>query len=198
MTLNLPKTLCTLALVCVVLGPTGAQSQSQGASAMPARADFELKDSQGRRILLKADGTWRYVDASAAAGTAEPAAVPQAELLLDRRLDVPGACRFELVLTNTLPYEIRILVPEFTAVRANDVAYTTQPVAFGPLRPGDRARRGLNVEGIACADVARLDVKSGDRCEMGDLNKFSEPNGQCLARLNVLPSALLRFAKAPR
>ena len=198
MTLNLPKTLSTLALMCAVLWPLGAQSQSPATSAAPARADFELRDSQGRRILLKADGTWRYADAAAAPGAAEPAAGPQAELLLERRLDVPGACRFELQLTNTLPYEIRVLVPEFTAVRANDVAYTTQPMAFGPLRPGDRARRGLQIEGIACADIARLDVKSGDRCEMGDLNKFSEPNGQCLARVKVLPSELLRFAKAAR
>ena len=167
------------------------------AACLPlAHADFELKDDKGRRILLKDDGTWRFVDAPASAATAP--ALPQADLLLERRLDVPGACRFELQLTNSLPYEIRVLVPEFTAVRANDVAYSTQPVAFGPLRPGDRARRGLQIEGIACADIARLDVKSGDRCEMGDLNKFSEPNGQCLARVKVLPSELLRFAKAAR
>ena len=169
------------------------------AACLPlAHADFELKDDTGRRILLKADGTWRYIAAPAAGAAAAAPALQQAELLLERRLDVPGACRFELALNNSLPYEIRILMPEFTAVRANDVAYTTQPVAFGPLRPGDRARRGLNIEGIACADIARLDVKGADRCEMGDLNKFSEPNGQCLVRIKVLPSELLRFAKASR
>jgi len=169
------------------------------AACLPlAHADFELKDDKGRRILLKADGTWRYVDAPAPGATAAAPALQQAELLLERRLDVPGACRFELALNNTLPYEIRILVAEFTAVRANDVAYTTQTAAFGPLRPGDRARRGLQIEGIACADIARLDVKGGDRCEMGELNKFSEPNGQCLVRVKVLPSELLRFAKASR
>ena len=204
MTLTLTKTLCTLAWLWAASWPTAAQSQT------PPGPDLEVRDGQGRRILLKADGTWRYADApaaasaasaagaAAAAGASEPAALAQAELLLERRLDVPGACRFGLVLSNNLPYEIRILVPEFTAVRANDVAYTTQPVAFGPLRPGDRARRGLNIEGIACTDIARLDVKGGDRCEMGDLNKFSEPNGQCLVRVKVLPSELLRFAKVPR
>lgn len=171
---------CLLAAACVPL----------------AHADFELKDDKGRRILLKDDGTWRFLDTPASAAAAP--ALPQAELLLERRLDVPGACRFELALNNTLPYEIRILVPEFTAVRANDVAYTTQTAAFGPLRPGDRARRGLQIEGIACADIARLDVKGGDRCEMGELNKFSEPNGQCLVRVKVLPSELVRFAKASR
>ena len=33
---------------------------------------------------------------------------------------------------------------------------------------------------------------------MGDLNKFSEPNGQCLVRIKELPSESLRFAKASR
>jgi hypothetical protein len=169
------------------------------AACLPlAHADFELKDDKGRRILLKSDGTWRYVDAAAPDAAASAPAPPQAELLLERRLDLPGACRFELVLSNTLPYEIRVLVPDFAALRANGVAYTTQPLAFGPLRPGDRARRGLNVEGIACADIARLDVKGGDRCDLGELNKFSEPNGQCLERVKVLPSALLPFTKAAR
>ena len=163
-----------------------------------AYAEFELKDDKGWRILLKADGSWRYVDAPAAGAAAAAPALQQAGLLLERRLDVPGACRFELVLTNSLPYKARILVPKFTAVRANDVAYTTQPVAFGPLRPGDRARRGLNIEGIACADIARLDVKGADRSEMGDLNKFPEPNGAYLVRIKVLPSESLRFAKASR
>ena len=30
-----------------------------------AHADFGLKDDKGRRILLEADGCWRYVDAPA-------------------------------------------------------------------------------------------------------------------------------------
>lgn len=163
-----------------------------------AHADFELKDDKGRRILLKDDGTWRFADAPAPGAAAAAPALQQADLMLERRLDVPGACRFELALTNNLPYEIRVLVPDFTAVRANDVAYLTEPIAFGPLRPGGRARRGLNIEGIACSDIARLDVKGGDRCEMGDLNKFSEPNGQCLLRVKVVPSEVLRFAKGTR
>ena len=94
--------------------------------------------------------------------------------MLKRLLDVPGAYRFELVLTNRLPYEIRILVPDFTAVRANDVACTTQPVAFGPLRAGD---------------IARLDVKGADRCEMGDLNKFSEPTASAWCASRCCPAS---------
>jgi len=170
-----------------------------GALALSATgADFELKDGQGRRILLKDDGTWLYLDAPAPSGAASsPATEPhQAELLLERRLDAPGGCRFELTLVNTLPYEIRSLVPEFVVYRANDVAYTAQTASFGPVRPGDRNRRALQFNGIGCTDIARLQVQGGDRCEMGDLNKFSDARGQCLARVRLLPSDLLRFEKA--
>ncbi len=163
-----------------------------------ARADFELKDAQGRSILLKDDGTWRYLDAVAADGAASAPAKdqPQAELMLEQRLDVPGGCRFEFVLSNTLPYEIGSLVPLFTVYRANDVAYNAQTASFGRIRPGDQSRRAVRFGGIACGEIARLQVGGGDRCEMGDLNKFSDANGQCLARVRVLPSTLLPFEKA--
>lgn len=162
-----------------------------------ARADFELKDAQGRSILLKDDGTWRYLDAAAADGAASAPAKdqPQAELMLEQRMDVPGGCRFEFVLTNTLTYEIGSLVPLFTVYRANDVAYNAQTASFGRIRPGDQSRRALRFGGIACGEIARLQVSGGDRCEMGDLNKFSDADGQCLARVRVLPSTLLPFEK---
>jgi len=174
------------------------------ALALPLQAaDFELKDAQGRRVLLKADGTWRYVEAAgpAAAPASAPAAEPaQAELLLERRQDAPGGCRFELALNNSVGYEIRSLVPELTVYRSQsgkDVPYSAQLVGFGPVRPGDAHRRALQFAGITCAEVSRLQVGGGERCEMGDLNKFSDAPGQCLARLKVMPSELLRFDKTP-
>ena len=131
------------------------------ASCLPAaRADFELKDAQGRSILLKDDRTWRYLD-SAAAGDAASAPAkdqPQAELMLEQRQDVPGGCRFEFVLTNTLPYEIGSLVPQFTVYRANDVAYNAQTASFGRIRPGDQSRRALRFGGIACAEGDAEDI----------------------------------------
>ncbi|MCU7369687.1 hypothetical protein PEC18_02055 [Paucibacter sp. O1-1] len=164
-----------------------------------ALADFELKDEQGRRILLKDDGSWRYVDAAAPAAPAASAApakpLLQAELRLERRVEAPGGCRFELALSNKLDYEIRSVVPDFTVLRANDVAYMTQLTGFGPVRPGDEHRRALQFAGIGCGEIAKLQVHGGDRCEMGELNKFTESKGACLALLKVLPSDLLPFEK---
>lgn len=160
-------------------------------------ADFEVVDAQGRRILLKDDGTWSYLAPPDAQDPAAAAARPTAELSLTRPVDMPGGCRFELTLANTLPYEIRSLVPAFTVFRASGVAYSSQTASFGPVRPGDNSRRALQFNGIACADITRLQVSGGDRCEMDDLNKFSDAKGECLARVRLLPNEWLPFEKGP-
>jgi hypothetical protein len=164
-----------------------------------AYADMELTDPSGRRILLKDDGTWRVLEAKApgaAASAAEAEKAPEvAHLRLLRRVELPSSCRFEFELANTLPYEIRSLVPLFAAHRANGVVYATESVAFGPVKPGDKIQRALSIAGIACRDIARLRVQGGDRCEMGDLHRFSDAKGQCLERLDVQPSDLLKFEK---
>jgi len=168
------------------------------ALAQAARADFELTGPDGRRIQLKDNGTWRYVDAmdkdQAAENTKEAG---EAVLLLERRIERGNNCRFAVRLVNNLPYEIRSLVPYYSAYRANGVIYDTvsSPSAFTGVKPGDKQGREFEVTGIACPDIARVQVVGGDRCEMGDLHKFSEGKGQCLARVRVVGSDLVRFDK---
>ncbi|MDN3920215.1 hypothetical protein QWJ38_07980 [Pelomonas sp. PFR6] len=162
------------------------------ALAPPARADFELTDANGRQILLKDDGTWSYVDAKA--GAAKLKAEQRAELVLQRRVEAPGGCRFELNLANKLPYEITSLVPDFSVYRG-ELVYSTQLLGFGPLKPGDRQSRSLQFEGIACGEISRLQVLGADRCEMGELNKFSDVKGRCLGLIRVQPSDELKFNK---
>lgn len=179
---------CALALAGVT-GVTGA------------RADIETQDAQGRRYLLKDDGTWQAIEAAAAAASdaasAPPAAPPpQAVLTLLRRADEPAGCRFEMTLDNTLGYEIRMLTPEFTVFRPGDVAYSAKTIDFGPLRPGDRNLRRVLFGGIACGEIAALRIGGGDRCVMGELTKFSDVKGECLARVRVVPSELVPFGKA--
>ena len=170
------------------------------AAQQPAWADFEVRGPDGKRILLKDNGTWRHLDAkdpaaTAAAGTITVNATDLAELQMLQRADSPGGCSFSLALRNKLPYEIRSLVFEFSALRANGVVYTSLGLGFGPVKPGDVYRRELRLMGIACQDIARLQVRGGDRCDMGALNKFSEPNGQCLALVQVMPNEVLTFNK---
>jgi hypothetical protein len=178
------------------------------ASLQSARADFELTDSKGRRIELKDNGTWRYVDAKGEAegdgkGSTEDvgsAAVPaapevQADLQLLSRSKFLGSCVFEVTLTNNLPYEISSLVPEFAAQRANGVVYASKLVGFTSVKPGAERTRRMLFGGISCPEIDKLQVLGGDRCEMGKLNKFSDAKGKCLGLVRVVPSELLKFEK---
>lgn len=166
-----------------------------------ARADFELVDKKGRRILLKDNGTWRYVDAAANAASAAEEKKPEVkldemlELQIARRVESPGGCSFELSLANKLPFEVRNLVPDFSAYRANGLVHSTQLTSFAWIKPSEVRNKTVQFNGIACWDIARLQVHGADRCEVGDLNKFTEAKGKCLAAIKVLPSDLLTFNK---
>jgi hypothetical protein len=63
------------------------------------------------------------------------------------------------------------------------------------MRPGDTLIRDIDFNGITCQDIVRVQVAGGDRCDMGDLDKFSGVKGQCLARVRVVESDLVRFDK---
>ena len=163
-----------------------------------AHADFEIAGPDGRRFLLKDNGTWQALDVAGndrADDNSKQAA--QAVLRLERRIERGNNCRFVVRLINNLPYEISTLVPYYAAYRANGVIYDTvsSPTAFTAVRPGDKLVREFEFTGIACQDIARVQVVGGDRCEMGDLHKFSEGKGQCLARVRVEASDLVRFDK---
>jgi hypothetical protein len=156
-----------------------------------AAADFELADPQGRRILLKDDGTWKYLE-SAKGGTQETA-----DLRLDGKSEQGIGCRFAITLVNNLPYEIESFVPRFSAYRSSGVVYDTVsiPRSFSSLKPGNMQSREFAFHGIKCGEIARVQVVGGDRCIMGDLGRYSEAKGECLARISVAPSDLVRFDK---
>src|SRR5690606_16146739 len=88
-----------------------------------ASADMELRTPDGRRVLLKDDGTWRYADDSGAAGPGEKKPEGEAVLSLEGKIEGNRICRLQLRLVNNLPYEIRSLVPELSIYRPNGVVY---------------------------------------------------------------------------
>jgi len=177
--------------------------------ASQALADFEVTAPDGRRILLKDDKTWRYVDTETdPAGKKTDAAATKAAKAGDKPKDageavlhlvgkIPGnrICRFQLKLVNNLRYEIRSLVPEFSIYRASGVVYDSKFSGFAFVKPGDSQTREVRFNGIACEDIVRVQVGGGDRCEMGELDKFSPVKGECLARVRVVASDIVRFDK---
>lgn len=167
--------------------------------AHAAEPDFELTGPDGRRILLKGDGTWRYQlqDAKDAEQQKDkPKETAEAILRLQRKTEAAAdSCRFELSLVNNLPYEIRQFVPVFAAHRPNGIVYDTVSSGFFSIKPGNSQTQEIVFRGIACRDIARLKVEGGDRCQMGDLDRFSGDQGKCLARIRVVESTLVRFDK---
>ncbi len=165
-----------------------------------AQADFEVTGPDGRRIMLRDDGTWRYVDAKGKEPAKDPKGKPREEtgeavLRLEGRTEIGSSCRYELRLVNNLPYEIRSIAPTFSALRSNGVSYDSVLATFQTIRPGDSQRREIQFRGIGCQDIARVQVLGGDRCVMGELDRFGHPDGACLKLVRVMASELVRFDK---
>lgn len=159
-------------------------------------ADTELATPDGRRVLLKDDGTWRYVDAKdKAAPPAKPKQEGEAVLVLQQKIERGAHCRVAVQIVNNLPYEIRNIIPYLSAYRASGAMHETVSIAFHSVRPGDSMTQAVDFSRITCTEIARVQVTGGDRCDMGELHRFSEANGQCLARVRVAPSELAKFDK---
>ena len=163
-----------------------------------ALADFEITGPDGRRIQLKDDGTWRYLQSSDKEPAEDKIKKPgEAVLTLERKMDYGNGCRFVIRLANDYPYEIQSFVPNFSVYRANDIIYDTvsSPSSFTGLKPGDKQVRDFVVYGLTCKEIVRLQVVGGDRCAMDDLDKFVNEKGKCLERVRVVASELVRFDK---
>ena len=168
-----------------------------GMSLLPAAAaDFGVTGPDGRRILLKDDNTWRYVGAKDKEPAKEkPKDEGEMILRVERKTEFGSSCRYDLRLVNNLPYEVRSIVPAFWAYRPNGVVYDRVLSAFQSIKPGDSQSQEIHFHGITCQNIARVQVLGGDRCVMGDLDRFSEAKGECLAKVRVVASDLVRFEK---
>jgi hypothetical protein len=160
-----------------------------------AWADFELTAPDGRRVLLRNDSTWRYLDAEKEPTTDKPVVKGEGVLTLERLVEQGPNCKIGLRLKNDTNYEIRNIVPRFVVYRTSGVAYEARTLAFYSINPGNSLYRETTFGGITCKEIGRIEVTGGDRCVMGDLDKFSYTGGACLERVRVVPSNLVRFDK---
>ena len=149
--------------------------------ASTVRADFELSGPDGRRILLKDNGTWQYVQPNDKERTPDKSKPDgEAILVLERTAEGGRGCQIAVRLENKLPYEIRSLVPYYSVYRANGVIYNTVSGAqgFASVKPGDKQSRVIEFEGIPCNEIARVQVVGGARCQLGELDRFSATDEQ--------------------
>jgi hypothetical protein len=160
-----------------------------------AMADFEVTGPDGRRILLRDDGSWRYVDVEKEEATERPTVIGEGVLTLERMAELGENCRIGFRLQNDTNFEIRNIVPRFVIYRTNGIAYEARTLAFYSINPGNSSYRETLFQGIACKGIGRIQVTGGDRCVMGDLDRFSYTAGACLERIRVVPSDLVTFDK---
>jgi len=160
-----------------------------------ARADFEITGPDGRRILLKSDGTWSYLETDKLQVEEKIALTGEGVLTLERMEELGQNCRVGFRLQNDTNYEVRSLVPRFAVYRTSGVGYDSRTLGFYSVKPGNSVYRDTLFRGISCTGIGRIQVSGGDRCTMGDLDKFSYEGGACLERVRVVPSDLVRFDK---
>jgi hypothetical protein len=180
------RSVCSTAKAILFIAGTGLSCAAHG--------DFELTAPDGQRVLLKDDGSWRYLKAKANEQTGDKTDEALVVTLEHKTKRGPMNCRFEVRLTNNLPYEVRIVL-YYSAYRASGVLYDSVSSGSGTMKPGNTVTREFEFGGIPCEEIVRLQVEGGDRCEMGDLNKWSYEKGACLARVRVVESDLVRFEK---
>jgi len=160
-----------------------------------APADFQAQAPDGRTLLLRHDGTWRYAPDAPTAAPEAAQGDSQALLRLMDKVEDGSSCRVVLQMTNQLPYEIHSLVLTFVAYRPSGMVQRQVSVNFNDLFPTVTQSRVALFEGITCGEIVRVQVTGGQRCTMGDLDKFTSGGGECLARVQALPSSVVPFGK---
>ena len=159
-------------------------------------ADIEATGPDGKRYLLKVDGSWQEIDPKSSDPTQSKSPPDgEAEMQLIRRVERASDCQLVVRLTNKMTYQIQHIVPTFSVYRSTGVLHDTASAVFGFVRPTENSERTVSFSKIRCDEIAHVQVGGADRCEMGDLNKFTDGKGLCLARVRVLPSDLVRFDK---
>ena len=104
-------------------------------------------------------------------------------------------CHIGLRLTNNLPYPVDMLVLDISAYTERDVMFEELSVAFQGIKPTLNQYQKVRVSGITCDKVTRLKIHGGDRCRMGPLARMSFDRGECLKKVVVEDSSVMRMSK---
>ena len=154
----------------------------------PAAADFKLTAPDGRRVLLKDDFTWSYLDEA-------DENAPHVVFSVVSRKVLQSSCSFRVELTNNLGTLVRSIVPQVSAITKKGTVYDTVFVGFAFVKPTRVQSKEIIFSGLPCSRIDRLKVHGGDRCNMADLTPSSANSGECLAKVRVAKSDVVRVSK---
>ena len=154
-----------------------------------AKADIEAVTRDGRNVLLKDNMTWEYVEASE--GDPSKSAV----LSVENILELSNACTIGLRLHNNLGYKIKSLVPRFSVYKTGGIRYESVSKSFSSVKPTRDQYRQIQFVGILCSEIDHIKVHGADHCNMGEIDKFNDKEGQCLSHIYVQDSDLIKISK---
>lgn len=143
----------------------------------------------GRRVLLRDDHTWEVVDAEQ--GDSSASAVISVANVSGLR----NACKVGLRLENNLGYNIKSLIPSFSAYNRDGVLFETVSKAFSSIKPTRSQYKQIQFIGITCDNIGHVRVHGAGHCSMGEMDKFNESEGECLSHIYVQASDLIKVIK---
>ena len=143
----------------------------------------------GRRVLLRDDHTWEVVEAEQ--GDSSASAVISVANVSGLR----NACKVGLRLENNLGYNIKSLIPSFSAYNRDGVLFETVSKAFSSIKPTRSQYKQIQFIGITCDNIGHVRVHGAGHCSMGEMDKFNESEGECLSHIHVQASDLIKLIK---
>jgi len=143
----------------------------------------------GRRVLLRDNHTWEVIEVDQ--GDPSTSAV----ISVANTRGLRNACKIGLRLENHLGYNIKSLIPRFSAYTTDGVLFETTSKAFSSIKPTKNQYRQIQFIGITCEDIGHVRVHGAEHCSMGLMDKFNEAEGECLSHIHVQASDLIKLTK---
>lgn len=166
-----------------------SDTESVTVTVTRTKEGVKLVTPDGRRVLLKDDHTWEVIE-SEQGDQATSAVISVANVH-----GLRNACKIGLRLENNLGYNIKSLIPSFSAYNQNGILYETVSKAFSSIKPTRKLYKQIQFIGITCEDISYIRVHGADHCSMGEMDKFNEDEGECLGHIHVVGSELMKIIK---
>ncbi len=156
-------------------------------TGLQAGAAIEATTNEGKKVLLKDDGTWEYQKTEEQPQTAM--------LTVELYKNIPNGCRLGARLTNNLNAQIRTLVLRFTAIKNKDIAFETVSRGYTYIKPTTSQYQQVRFRGISCEDISKIRVEGARNCHVGELTKYSDGAKGCLSLVTIVPSDRVKIYK---
>jgi len=167
----------------------GDDSETVTVKVTRTKEGVEVVTPNGKHVLLKDDFTWEYLEVE------QLPAGESAVLEVVNVKELGNTCDIGFRLTNNLPYKIKSLVPRFSVYTGDQLMFETRSKSFNSIKPTGSQYQKVRFIGINCKDIAHIKLHGADRCTMGPFTKFDSGEGECLKRVYVQESDLIKVIK---